>query len=476
MSTSQLPCYIEFLKAAEALKDTLRSGRTSSGRQESTAEHSWRLALFATVLQDELAGLDFTRVLMLCLVHDLGEALGGDVPATALADPAEKSARERRDLATLLEPLPEPVRGRLMAVWEEYELGVTPEAKLVKGLDKLETIVQHNQGRNAGGFDYDFNLSYGARQTAQHPLLAAMRELVDKETRLRAREVLADKPLPALPAMAPGTLPEPHRRFLDACIPLLQDDARIAQVWVGGSYVTDRMDEFSDVDLVIVVAASEFQQVKAERHAVAARLGALLSAFSAEHIGEPDLLICLYDHPLLHVDLKFVAHDPQASLPASYRLLWSRPAAPGVPGVPGAPGAPSLAAVPAVDIDWIEARFWTWVHYGAGKIGRGELFEALDFLSFLRMSVLGPLALERHGAPPFGVRRVETTLPPDLLAMLARTIASYDARDCVRALEQCVAMYRSVRSDRAGPAFGNANAERAAMAYLGRVVASLEPK
>jgi putative hydrolase of HD superfamily len=79
------------------------------------------------------------------------------------------------------------VQERLMTVWEEYEADRTPEARFVKGLDKLETMVQHNQGCNGAAFDYDFNLGYGTAYTARHPLLASMRELVDGETRVRMR-------------------------------------------------------------------------------------------------------------------------------------------------------------------------------------------------------------------------------------------------------------------------------------------------
>lgn len=461
MNAYDLPAYIAFIEAAEGLKDTLRSGRTSTGRQESTAEHSWRLALFATVLSDELGDMDLTRILMLCLIHDLGEALNGDVPAPQCSDPAAKSERERTDLAALLAPLPHAVGSRMMAVWEEYELGATREAKFVKGLDKLETIIQHNQGKNGADFDYAFNLAYGARHAAHHPLLAALRTLVDESTRERAR---LGRPSPdgPLSAATPLSLPAPHRQFLAKCLPILQGDQRIVRICAGGSYVTDCMDEYSDLDLLVVVAGAEFESGRADRHRLAASLGDLLSAFSGDHVGQPDLLICLYDKPLLHVDLKFV---PEGSEQGGYAVLWSRH-----------PGAPSLSApvpAPPVDLDWIEARFWTWVHYGAGKIGRGELMEAVDFLSFLRVTVLGPLALELNGAPAFGVHRIETSLPPDLLDMLSSTVARYDVHDCARALEQCVTLYRRLRAERAGMSFGNADAERAAVSYLAATVARL---
>ena len=79
----KLERYLRFIREAERLKDVLRTAHTSTGRHESTAEHSWRLALLAAVLTGERPRLDMQRVLLMCLVHDLGEAYDGDIPAVA---------------------------------------------------------------------------------------------------------------------------------------------------------------------------------------------------------------------------------------------------------------------------------------------------------------------------------------------------------------------------------------------------------
>lgn len=73
----KLERYLRFIREAERLKDVLRTAHTSTGRHESTAEHSWRLALLAAVLTGERPRLDMQRVLLMCLVHDLGEAYDG---------------------------------------------------------------------------------------------------------------------------------------------------------------------------------------------------------------------------------------------------------------------------------------------------------------------------------------------------------------------------------------------------------------
>ena len=187
MDKSELSGCIAFLQEAERLKNVLRTAHTSEGRRESTAEHSWRLALFAMLLEDELPGLDFTRILKMCVIHDLGEAIHGDIPAIhQTPGMPDKAAREREDLQTLAAPLPERLGAQLLSLWDEYDNAASPEARIVKGLDKLETMIQHNQGLNPAGFDYAFNLGYGTQHTGWHPLLAELRGLVDDVTRERA--------------------------------------------------------------------------------------------------------------------------------------------------------------------------------------------------------------------------------------------------------------------------------------------------
>jgi putative hydrolase of HD superfamily len=179
---------LEFLRSAERLKNVHRSAWTSTGAPESVAEHTWRLCLMVVVLADEFGPLNVGRLLKMCIVHDLGEAIGGDVPAVKQDPAAPKSANERRDLLTLLEPLPAKSRDEIVALWDEYEAAASAEAKIAKALDKLETIMQHNQGSNPADFDYRFNLTYGARFTADHPLVVQIRAVLDAETEQRARQ------------------------------------------------------------------------------------------------------------------------------------------------------------------------------------------------------------------------------------------------------------------------------------------------
>lgn len=186
MNRDDLGGRLAFLREAERLKDTLRSGFTGQGARESTAEHSWRTCLFALAFADQLEGVDMMRLLSLLIIHDLGEVYAGDVPAIFQSDNDGRDERERADFGALTEPLPAPVRAQMRALYDEYAAGETAEAKLAKGFDKLETLLQHTQGANPVDFDYDFNLDYGARWTRDDALLRAIRDVIDAATRRRA--------------------------------------------------------------------------------------------------------------------------------------------------------------------------------------------------------------------------------------------------------------------------------------------------
>lgn len=183
---------LEFLRAAESLKYLTRTSWTSDGQQETVAAHTWRLCLMALVLTPHFPGIDAGKLLRICLVHDLGEAISGDISAALQSSLPNKAGQERADLLQLVQPLPDGVQGEIMALWEEYEAAASPEAKLAKGLDKLETILQHNQGVMPAGFDFLFNIGYGAAYTRDHPVLSALRGVLDADTEQHARAQSAD--------------------------------------------------------------------------------------------------------------------------------------------------------------------------------------------------------------------------------------------------------------------------------------------
>ena len=188
MDRSGISSRLDFLRKAERLKDTIRTAYTTSGRAESVAEHTWRLTLLAVTFADELPDLDLLKLLKICILHDLGEAVDGDIPAPLQSPSASKSAKERNDFLSLVDTLPDEIRSEFVSLWDEYENGESTEARVAKALDKLETILQHNQGLNPEDFDYEFNLEYGKTHTNRVPIASTIRDLLDVETRARASQ------------------------------------------------------------------------------------------------------------------------------------------------------------------------------------------------------------------------------------------------------------------------------------------------
>jgi len=237
-----------------------------------------------------------------------------------------------------------------------------------------------------------------------------------------------------------GNLPEAHHDFIENAVPRLKDDPRITGVAVGGSFLLGEIDEFSDLDLVIYIDPSHYNDVLVEREAIVQKMGPLLESFTGEHVGEPRLLICLFGPPLLHIDLKFVSMDDIHDKVEKPTVLWERKA------LISSQINLTPAEFPKPDSVWIEKRFWIWIHYTATKIGRGEIFEAVEAIGFIRANVLGPMILQKEGARPQGLRKIERYASSEELIKLGATLASYDAQDCLRALHDSMELYRSIRN------------------------------
>ena len=174
---------IRFIKEIENLKSVTRTAWTKTGRRESTAEHSWRLAMLLMVLREDFKDLDIDKAIKMSLVHDLGELYDGDISAKLQNDNDNKAEMEEKAMRRMLTTLPDGISEKIYDLWKEYNECCTKEAKLVKAMDKLETIVQHNQGENPEDFDYEFNLQYGKQYFMDNEILEYMRYIIDEDTK-----------------------------------------------------------------------------------------------------------------------------------------------------------------------------------------------------------------------------------------------------------------------------------------------------
>jgi predicted nucleotidyltransferase len=229
-------------------------------------------------------------------------------------------------------------------------------------------------------------------------------------------------------------------QFAHTAKTILEKNDDVIGLAVGGSWLADQLDEFSDLDLVLVTK-SKISGDKRSMLGIAEQLGDLLSGFTGEHVGEPRVLICLFDNPLLHVDIKFLTLDEFRDRVETPVLLLDRD------GQLQQILDSTDSRFPLPDYQWIEDRFWIWVHYVLLKIGRGEYLEALDCFGFLRMTVFGPLLHIKNGRLPRGVRKVETDLDRDDLLDLEQTIPTYDKRSLLDALRHSVFLYRRLRTE-----------------------------
>jgi hypothetical protein len=169
--------------------------------------------------------------------------------------------------------------------------------------------------------------------------------------------------------------------------------------------------------------------------------GELLNGFTGEHVGEPRVLICLYDNPLLHVDIKFLTLDEFKNRIENPVVLLDRD------NLLKETIEQTEPKFPYPDYQWIENRFWIWIHYALTKIGRGEHLEAFDFLSYLRMTVFGPLLHIQNGQLPRGVRKVETQLAKEDVEKIIETVPEYTRGSLLDSLEKSVMLYRELRAN-----------------------------
>lgn len=135
---------IDFLTLCQLLKTTKRTGWVNHGIQnaESIADHMYRMAAMALIVAD-VSGINRDRCVKMAIVHDIAEAIVGDITPSDGIPKEEKSRREREALDEMCKLLGGGVRAaEIRELWNEYENNSSPEANMVKDFDKVELILQ----------------------------------------------------------------------------------------------------------------------------------------------------------------------------------------------------------------------------------------------------------------------------------------------------------------------------------------------
>lgn len=161
----QIQSILKVLALAERLKFELRHSYTSSGRQESVAEHTWRMSLMAVLIEPLLGQkVDTARMLKMIIIHDLVEAEAKDVSALdLLRDPdlrIQKAEKEKQAIENIRSTLAGTNGDEIMNLFYEFESKETYEAKVANALDKLEVQLQHNHADFSTWEDIEYDMSF----------------------------------------------------------------------------------------------------------------------------------------------------------------------------------------------------------------------------------------------------------------------------------------------------------------------------
>ncbi|XP_002534456.3 5'-deoxynucleotidase HDDC2 isoform X1 [Ricinus communis] len=160
---------IDFLSLCHSLKKTKRAGwiKRDVKNPESIADHMYRMGLMALIAPD-IPGIDRDKCVKMAIVHDIAEAIVGDITPSDGIPKEEKSRKEREALDHMCKLLGGGLRAKeISQLWMEYEENSSPEAKIVKDFDKVEMILQALEYENEQDRDLDefFQSTAGKFQT-----------------------------------------------------------------------------------------------------------------------------------------------------------------------------------------------------------------------------------------------------------------------------------------------------------------------
>lgn len=173
---------LSLLGTLERLKSVKRHAWTADGDQECVAAHSWRLSVMALLLRDEMDGVDMRRVLDMCLVHDFGEAVLGDIPSFEKGEVDERA--EDAAVDAMLAGISGKAGALLRGLFDEMRAMETAEARAYRALDRMEAVLQHNEGPIATWLPLEYALQreYGAAEAEGFPALKRLRDLMLADT------------------------------------------------------------------------------------------------------------------------------------------------------------------------------------------------------------------------------------------------------------------------------------------------------
>lgn len=168
MNTSDLLRQIEFIKEIDKLKYIQRRTKLfNSDRCENDAEHSWHLAMMTLVLAKHSdKPIDVLKVVKMVLIHDLVEIDAGDTFIYDTTKNHTNTAEELLAAKRIFGLLPQAQAEEFLAIWEEFEDGLTDEAKFARTMDRLEPLLQNtsNNGGTWAEYDVEYHAVYNKKK------------------------------------------------------------------------------------------------------------------------------------------------------------------------------------------------------------------------------------------------------------------------------------------------------------------------
>ena len=160
MQTENLVKQVAFIKEIDKLKYIQRKTKLfNSDRPENDAEHSWHLAMMTIVLAEHSdKTINVLKVLKMVLIHDIVEIDAGDIFLYDTSKSHDNTEQERLAAQRIFGLLPAAQAEEFIAIWEEFEEGITDEAKFAKSMDRFEPLLQNTS--NNGGTWAEFNVPY----------------------------------------------------------------------------------------------------------------------------------------------------------------------------------------------------------------------------------------------------------------------------------------------------------------------------
>lgn len=152
---------INFIIEVDKLKNIVRQNYLCDGsRKEDDADHSWHLALMCVILSEYAnEKIDVLKTITMVLIHDIVEIDAGDT--YAYDDKAHDSKRQREIEAAdrIFNLLPKDQAKKMRDLWEEFEEGVTPEAKFAITLDKMQPVLLNASSNGKSWREHQVKLS-----------------------------------------------------------------------------------------------------------------------------------------------------------------------------------------------------------------------------------------------------------------------------------------------------------------------------